>query len=469
MRGSAGIFVTAAVAAALTAPASAPGDTFKPTRFNDPPPGKCKPRDCSLREAFLASRAEEGHDTIPLAAGRYKVQLPEDEGGGVDGPWWGYDISIRGKGPGKTTLDGNGMGSVMQLGNFLEPNSLRGVKITGGDSSAMGVGGIFATGNRLTVKNVVFTDNHTTAGAGGGAVLSPRTKLTVDDVKATHNSAVTAGGLYLQAGSAGITKATVRDTTIRDNTATFGGGVYANILDLTIHRTTIAGNHGDEGGGLDLVSNLNNPSNPRPTTGIFASTISGNTAIKGGGILADGNQPTTGGLKQVVTVQNSTVAGNEATADGGGIMADNGVSMTLNNATVAYNTAESDGSGGGVGGGVYEHSGSTFSLGDSIVAANAVGTSGVGPQCQGSFSGDADGLVIQTLTSGTCSFGGDYTIVPDALIAQLAKNGGPTKTIKLKSGSAALGFSGSCPKRDQRGVKRPSEDCDSGAFERRKP
>jgi hypothetical protein len=457
-----------ALAACLTLAAPAAADTFKPTRFDDPEPGKCKSNNCSLREAFLAAIDHEGHDKVALDGGRYKVELPDDVGFGEDGPWWAYDVTISGKGPKKTTLDGNGLDSVMQLGNGTERNSLEGVKVTGGNSTE-GVGGIFATGGRLTVKDVVFTDNHTTASSAGGAVLSPREKLTATGIKSVHNSGAFGGGLYVQAGSAAITKGTIRASTIRDNTASFGGGLYANVNDLTILRTTIAENEATEGGGIDLVSNGNNPGNPRPQTGIFASTISGNTASKGGGILADGNQPALGQLKQIVTVQNSTIAENETTAEGGGIMADNGVSMTLNNATVAYNTADIDNTGGGVGGGVHEHSGSTFSLGDSIVAANSVGGTGAGPQCQGSFTGDADGLVIQTLVSGTCSFGGNYTIVPDALIGPLAKNGGPTKTVKLKSGSPAIGFSGSCPKRDQRGVKRPAEGCDSGSFERKRP
>jgi hypothetical protein len=459
--------VASALILAATGP-SAAADTFKPTRFDDPPPGKCKPNNCSLREATLESRADDGHDTIVLDRGRYKIELPPDVENGEDGFWWAYDVTIRGEGPKKTTLDGNGVDMVMQLGNFLENNTLEGVKVTGGDSAER-VGGMFATGGKLTLKHVVFDDNHTTAGSTGGAVLSPRKKVTATDIKAVHNSGGAGGGLYIQAGSAGITKGTLKDSTIRDNSATFGGGIYSNILELTIQRTTIAGNDASEGGGMDLVSNGNNLSNPRPETGIFASTISGNTATKGGGILADGNQPSAGLLKQIVTVQNSTVAGNLTTNEGGGIMADNGVDMTLNNATVAYNAADTNNSGGGVGGGVHQHSGSTFELGDSIVAANTVGSSGAGPQCDGTFGGDADGLVIQTLVSGTCSFGGDFTIVPDALIGPLAKNGGPTKTVKLKSGSPAIGFAGSCPKRDQRGVKRPDEGCDSGAFERKKP
>jgi hypothetical protein len=68
---------------------------------------------------------------------------------------------------------------------------------------------------------------------------------------------------------------------------------------------------------------------------------------------------------------------------------------------------------------------------------------------------------------GTCSFVGGLTISPDARLGVLGDNGGPTKTIRLLSGSPAIGAALSCPIRDQRGVERPSQGCDSGAFESR--
>jgi hypothetical protein len=449
----------------LAAPAAA--DTFKPTRFDDPAPGKCKPSDCSLREAFRTANRREGHDAIRLDRGRYRMELPPDEGSGEDGGWWAYDVSIRGKGPEETTLDGNAVDSVMQLGNFTESNRLQGVKVTGGNSSEMGaVGGIYATGTDVTVKDVVFADNHTTAGSGGGAVLAPREKLKLIDSKVVKNSANRGGGLFVQPGSAGITKATIRDSTIRGNSSSFGGGVYSSVLELTVQRTTIANNESNEGGGLVLASYFNNLSNPPPSTAIRSSTISGNTAIKGGGILADGNQPGAGGLKQVVTVQNSTVAGNMATADGGGIMADNGATMTLDNATVAHNQANSDNVDVGLAGGVYQHSGASFTLEDSVIAANTLGQGGNGEQCAGAFTGSG-GLVIQFQLGTACAVSGSIAEPNDALIGPLADNGGPTETVKLLSGSDAIAIAATCPKKDQRGKPRPEEDCDAGSFERR--
>ena len=46
----------AAVALLATASAAS-ADTYHPTRTDDPAPNGCKPKDCSLREAVIASNA----------------------------------------------------------------------------------------------------------------------------------------------------------------------------------------------------------------------------------------------------------------------------------------------------------------------------------------------------------------------------------------------------------------------------
>jgi hypothetical protein len=147
-------------------------------------------------------------------------------------------------------------------------------------------------------------------------------------------------------------------------------------------------------------------------------------------------------------------------------MADNGATVTLDNSTVAYNRADDDNMGGGVGGGIHQHSGATFNVGDSIVASNK-GTSDAQDDCAGTFAGSGN---VLTTASGCDSLGaGANRFVGSALIAAgLAQNGGPTRTIALKHSSPALGFSTTCPRKDQRGVKRPHNGCDSGAFERKK-
>jgi hypothetical protein len=396
------------------APAGARADVFKPTRHDDPKPGKCKPNDCSFREALIAANSTlSKHDKVILGKGTYKLQIPPGGTPFQSGEFSVFTpVTIRGQGAGVTRIDGNGVDRVIAIGSGISAVGavgLRDLTVTGGDAGATGVphdsegGGIFAageTGSKLALTNVV----------------------------------------------------------VRGNVAQFGGGIFAYREKVTVKNSTLAGNTASEGGGIHVVAA------PTETdVAIHASTISGNAAGKGGGILADGST-FWGTTVPKVDLLNSTVAGNHTSAEAGGIMADNGAIVGLDNSTVADNMADDDNSGGGAGGGIQQHSGAVFNLDDSIVDGNTVGTSGSGTQCDGTFSGTGNvttaGGGCDTLTPGPNLTVGDAEILP------LDNYGGPTKTVKLKASSAALGFANDCPKRDQRGELRPVSGCDSGSFER---
>jgi hypothetical protein len=458
-----GLATTVVLLFASGSPAAA--KTYKPTRKDDPIPGKCKPEDCSLREAFLAANSTfDVHDTIILGKGTYEMELPYSQGNGQDGNWWTFGSTVRGKGSGRTTLDANGLDTVMQLGNDTESNRLEGVRITGGFEGSIGAGGILGAGGRSTLKDVEISEN-TGTGAGGGASMLPAISLTIIDSRITDNSVAggAGGGLYLNHGSAAeVIKAKIRGSVISGNDAFFGGGIYTALQSVSVKNSTVAGNEATEGGGLDIVSNTNFV----PRTKIGSSTISGNSAGKGGGVLIDGNQPFAGLMKPDVTLANSTVATNTATAEAGGILADNAATVTLDNVTVAYNAADFDNSGGGVAGGIYQHSGATFAVGDSIVGSNTVGSSGSGSQCGGNFTGDPAFVIQSGAGTGTCMFAPGIVAAGDLRLGVLTANGGPTETVGLRSQGPALGLSDDCPKEDQRGRLRPEENCDSGAFER---
>jgi hypothetical protein len=411
--------VVPVVLALVLIPAGAGADVFKPTRHDDPKPGKCKPHDCSLREALIAANAKANKDRVLLGKGTYKLQIPASGTPFKSGALAIFNaVTIRGRGPGHTRIDANGLDSVIRIGSGITAFgavTLKGLTVKGGDAGATGV---------------------------------------------PHDSE---GGGIFAAGEAG-SKLALRNVVVAGNKAKFGGGIFDYREGLTIKDSTIRNNSADEGGGVHVIAA------PQATkASIRASTISDNSAGKGGGLLVDGStfwgpQPPT------VNLLNTTLSRNHATADGGGIMADNTATVTLSYTTVAYNAADFDGTGGGSGGGLYQHSNAVVGLANSIVAKNAVGASGAGPQCDGSSFKPSVGAVIENQTTGTCSVAGAFS-VPNARIGGgLEDNGGPTQTIKLRSGSPAIGFGhGTCPEHDQRGFKRPRQQCDSGSFERKGP
>ncbi len=384
--------------------------TFKPTRSDDPPPGKCKPDDCSLREAVIKANNHAGTDKVSLRKGKYKLTIPEAFGDPNDSSGGDLDVygegAIVGKGA-KTIVSGEGLHRVFHFQGSFSTHTLSKLTVRGGDAGAEDGGGIEASnlGGEVKLSRVV----------------------------------------------------------VRDSSANRGGGVFSYAGNLVVDRTTIAGNDASQSGGgifQPAVSGLN----PATST-IRRSTISGNHALGGlgGGIALDGFDAGGFPSEPVMNMVNSTVAANTAAVSGGGISAIFGSSVDLDNSTIGANKADSDNAGGGAGGGVFQSSGAAFGIGDSILADNSHGTSGADNQCSGTFTGTAN--VLNAIV-GCSSFPSGPNREPATQIAlPLAKNGGPTQTMALFVGSSALDFAATCPPRDQRGVKRDPDECDSGSFE----
>jgi hypothetical protein len=225
-----------------------------------------------------------------------------------------------------------------------------------------------------------------------------------------------------------------------------GGGVTPVDGDARIAISTIAGNEtAENGGGFYFVG---------PGEGsISRSTISGNLASSSGaGVAVSG---------AALRIVNSTVASNRTPSYGGGVYTLGGGSVQLASTTVVRNVADSDLSGPDSGGGIY----GTFSVVNSIVALNLEGTT---PEdCYASAVSSGGHNVLSTLGGGCTGFDGPGDIVKaNPKLGPLSDNGGPTETVALKKGSAAIGrAAASAPNRDQRGHKRDSQP-DSGAYER---
>ena len=213
-------------------------------------------------------------------------------------------------------------------------------------------------------------------------------------------------------------------------------GVTASISGLTITDGSST-----SGGGVDNSGTVN----------LTNCTISGNSASHGGGGVYDGGTGT-------ATLTNCTLSGNSAD-DGGGV--DNSGTATLIHCTISGNQA-SDG-----GGGVYNSG--TATLTDTIVAGN-IGPSSAPSDITGTITGTHN--LIGTGGSGGLINGQNGNIVLASLtglgLAPLAFYGGPTQTMALLAGSAAIGqgIAVSGVTTDQRGFSLDSP-IDIGAFQTR--
>jgi len=193
-----------------------------------------------------------------------------------------------------------------------------------------------------------------------------------------------------------------------------------------------------------------------------------NKGADGGGIATSGT----------VTVSNSTFAGN--LADGGGGISNSGTLM-VSNCTFAGNRADSEYS---CGGGI-SNSG-TVTVSNSTFAGNSATALGGGIKNWDGAVTLKNTIVANSPTGGNCSGvitdGGGNLRYPDTTcpgingdpkLGPLQDNGGPTWTMALGPGSAAIdaaddAICAATPVNnlDQRGIVRPQgPHCDIGAFE----
>ncbi|MEO8672830.1 MAG: choice-of-anchor Q domain-containing protein [Tahibacter sp.] len=370
-------------------------------------------------------------------------------------------------------LDGNDSVRVLTISAGVQAN-LRGLVIQHGYASDGG--GIFSDGF-LALSHSVVRDNHAFDRAGG--ILINSGSYAIDHSWIADNESVSDGGGLMDLGQ---TASFITDSSITGNiSAGAGGGIrHASGQPLTISRSTIAGNQvaataAQTGGGIASQDG---------TLNISYSTISANKAHYAGGIyIFKISQPTT------LNLTASLVAGNTAVSDGGGVFVFGG-SFNSVNSTLANNVASTSGSGGiGIqnsgggtasvslinttvafnrsitnGGGIAVISGGLV-MKNSPIAANLAATN---PDLQGAFTSQAYNLVQSRGTSvGYVAADLANGSLPNLI--NLTFNGGPTNTVKLNTGSAAINAipAANCDgiTLDQRGYRRPGGNCDIGAYE----
>ena len=218
-----------------------------------------------------------------------------------------------------------------------------------------------------------------------------------------------------------------------DGTAAIGTSTFAsNVIDSTSAGTGGAINN--NGGALF----------------VHASTFTANSAFNGAAIFSSGE----------LHVINSTFQGNTANSGGGAIYQSSTSNSSLDFSTISGNSAT-------FGAGIYNGGAGTMTVGKSIFAGNNTGN------CDGVFVSSGYNLANDTGCGGF--FGGTDTSSATLPLGALANNGGPTQTMTLSAGNAALNkvpaascktSTGTTVRYDQRVATRPTGSaCDSGAYQ----
>jgi predicted outer membrane repeat protein len=416
---------------------SASADVFRPTRTDDPAPGGCTARDCSLREAVIAANANPRADRIVLRAGSpYRLSIPRTAAGGPEDGDLDVDGSllIRGSGGRRPAIGAGRIDRVFDVvGGRL---GIRHLRLRQGRSrpDAGGSGGAIRTTRRLEITRSSITESQ--ASGDGGAIYAEgrRASVTLRRVELSENVAggVGRGGAVATDGAQFVR---IEESTIRGNGSDDGGGVYLDVLReySVITGTTFERNNAPEGSGGALY-------------------------------VAEGSD---------VFVKNSTLAFNSAsggsddpTHRGGGIYNAGGVS--LNAVTVIGNIAFATGA--DKGGGIYTDG--SMGIQNTLFARNQSDFGQTGSDCAGPSPVVSFGGNLLTETNGTPACSGfdarSDLIRPNPRVGALADWGGPTETVRLKRNSPAIDRAGrtTSPEQDQRGVGRDRRP-DIGAFELR--
>jgi CSLREA domain-containing protein len=404
----------------------------------DNKPGACTASDCTLREAVIAANRHKGADTIVLPSRkRYVLSIEstgEDRAANGDLDVTAGRLKVIHPGRGRATIDAKGIDRVFDIAASTKLDRL---VIRGGYS------------------------NKTDADGDGGGIVVSRGALTVVDSQVVHNKAPWPGGNGggIDSDSSGQVKLIDSDISHNDSGGS-GGGVEASTTGrLLIQRSTIAANKAAQAGGVMTFG---------PVVRIVDSTIADNLAAAGAGIEGDGGGVYVGAGGRL-ELSNSTVSGNGAYTSGGGVFSDARSNANISFSTIVRNRADADHANGGTTGGVHLRTqgvqvAARARIANSILALNTE-ANGVATDCGGiGFLGTGINL-ISTTNQGSCS-AGTPIVAANPRLGPLARNGGPTLTVALLSGSPALGAAvGRSPRYDQRGVRR--KDPDLGAYERR--
>lgn len=235
----------------------------------------------SLRQAILDANANAGADTITFGgiftdATPDTITLTSGQLTITDG------VTITGTGANLLTISGNNASRVFEFGPFsVNPYTLSGVTITGGNVSGFG-GGITMNGTgTLNIDRSIITGNTSSSGGGGINIVNGVT-FNLTNSTVSNNTSVFGGGLLLQ-----NVNATLSNVTVSVNSAAVRGGGIVHVAgftgftsQLTLTNVTIANNSANEGSGLSNSSEQGaTGAVTRYSNSIFANNTGGENII----------------------------------------------------------------------------------------------------------------------------------------------------------------------------------------------
>lgn len=435
----------------------------------------------ALISDISAANANPGHYTINLMPGDlYTLSAEATTGSGTGLPAIvsGVDLTIIGNGATiqRSTAGGtpdfrifvNGSNATLRLnalavrnGSVVGAGGKNGEQDVPGGNGSPAAGGAILNNGLLIVSGSTFASNHAVGGAGGNGG------------KGSSGSLARTGGRGGDAGNA-------------------SGGAISNVGTLTLTGSAFSGNTalgGAGGTGGNGGDGSNSPGGPGGAAGtggdatggalsnsgtmaVTNSTFVGNTTTGGAG--GNGGQPGSGsGTAPSGYGASGGIGKGGATADAvTGTLALTNSTLTANSAVggmggmgAGGTVAAAPGSGGGLrteGGGV--------TITNTILAANTAFNDG---NCGNAVMDGGYNLEFHPAT--TCNLS-DHAQSNDPMLGALATHGGPTQTMALGTGSAAInhgnptvcaGTSGVAPVGgvDQRGLPRSASQCTIGAYE----
>lgn len=328
-----------------------------------------------------------------------------------------------------------------------------------GEPGGNAVGGALLNRGALSIADSAFANNHTGGGAGGNGGSGPDH----DGVPGSRGGDGGAGGSADGGAISNLGTLTVTGSLFSGNTAFGGAGGGGGNGGNGINSIAGAGGNGGKGGlgtgGAITNSGIASVTNSTFTAGNATGNAGGNGGNPGTGTFG-GNQ---GGL-----------GASGGTGTGGAIANTASGTITVTNSTLTANSAIGGAAGTGYGapgatamgsGGGLRTEGGGATLRNTIVAANPAISDG---NC-GNYITDG-GYNLEFSPTTTCGFL-DHATLRDPTLGALVNHGGPTPTMALGPGSAAINnasptvCAGAAGSMDQRGLPRQAGQCSIGAFE----